>query len=78
MVQAVGHTLGVGVVVFIKLHGVPAVLSPVLPVLDDDVKWQLLLLETIDGLQNLLLRMVSFAAVDVASSPTGQEGSPAR
>ena len=69
LVQTVRQCLGVGVVVLVKLHGVPAVLAPPLPVLHDHAQGNLLLLETVGRLENLLRRVEPFATVDIAQRP---------
>ena len=81
--QAVGVQLarergGVGVVVFVEAHGVPAVLAPPLPVLHQHIHGNLLRTEALGGLQNLVGRVETFAAMDVAHGPAGHEGSVAR
>ena len=69
LVQAVGKCLGVGIEVLVKLHGVPPVLAPPLPVLHDDAQGNLLAAETVGRLQYLLGRVETLAAVDIAQRP---------
>ena len=67
--ELVHHLCWIRIELLVKLHGIPAVLAPVLPVLDDKVDRNLLLAESPCSSQELLLRMESFAAVDVSQSP---------
>ena len=71
------HGLGIGVLVLVKLHGVPAVLAPPLPVLDYYAGFVILLLQTSGVLQQFGLAVITLAAVDVAESPVGHIGNPA-
>ena len=71
--EAVSQGLGVGVERFIKLHGVPTILAPVLPVLYDDTQGHSLLTETTGCLQDLVGGVESLAAVDVAQCPLGHQ-----
>ena len=61
--------------VLVESHGIPTVLSPVLPVLHQDIDRQLLIAEAIGGLKNLVGRMETFAAVDITQRPSGHQGS---
>ena len=67
--QAVGQRLGVRIVCLVKLHGVPAVATPVLPVLYQHTDGQTLTAETVGGLQDLFRRVETLAAVDIAQRP---------
>ena len=67
----------IGIMLGVELHGVPAGLAPPLPVLDDHIERNSALLETIGILDDLVLRMVAFAAVDIAKHPFGHLGNRA-
>ena len=75
--QTVRQRLGVRIMVFIELHGVPAVLAPVLPVLHQHIGRQSLLAETVGRLQDLVGRMEALTAMDIAKSPLRHLGSSA-
>ena len=70
--ELVGHRLGIGVFVFVELHGVPAVFAPPLPVLHDGADRNILLVEPPRDGQQLVLRVEALAAVDVAEDPVRQ------
>ena len=54
LVQRIGQRLGVGIILFIELHRVPAVLTPVLPVLHNHADGHPFLLEATCCLQDFL------------------------
>src|SRR5690348_15143060 len=58
---------------FIPLHGVPAILSPVLPILNDYIHRKLSRPELAGVLKNVVARGVPFAALDEAVRPEGEE-----
>ena len=69
--KGIGQCLGVRIVGFIKLHGVPAVLTPILPVLNYHADGHLLLFETASRLKNLLRAMETLTTVDISQCPAG-------
>ena len=69
MVQVISQRLRIWVKVFVETHGVPPVLTPVLPVLDYHTKRDALALKAVGSLQYLVGRMETFAAVDIAQCP---------
>ena len=72
--QGVGQRLGIGIVLLVELHRVPARRTPPLPVLDDDVQRQAALLELAGVGDDFLRRVVALAAVDVAEHPVRHLG----
>ena len=72
--QTVCQGLGIGVMVLVETHGVPTIFTPVLPVLHQHVDRQLLTAEAVSRLQNLVGRMKTLTAVDIAQCPTGHQG----
>ena len=70
-VQFIGHGLGIGVLALIKLHGVPAVLAPPLPVLYNHAGVVALVLKAVGVLQEFLLAVITLTAVNVTESPVG-------
>ena len=76
--QTVRQRLGIGIVLLIKLHGVPAVLAPVLPVLDNHANRHLLLTKALGCLQDLVRGMEAFATMDIAQRPCRHGGTLAR
>ena len=66
LMQAVGQCLGIGIVLFIELHGVPSIFAPILPVLNDDVNGKLLVAESSCRLENLIGRMEAFTTMNVS------------
>ena len=69
LMQAVGQCLGIGIVLFIELHGVPPIFAPILPVLNDDVNGKLLVAESSRRLENLIGRMEAFTTMNVSQRP---------
>ena len=69
--KLVGHGFGVGVLALVKLHGVPAVLTPPLPVLNYDAGVVTLVLKAVGVLQEFLLAVITLTAVYVAECPVG-------
>ena len=67
--QTVCQSLGVGIVLLVKLHRVPAILAPVLPVLDNHANRHLFLAEALGCLQDLVRGMEAFATMDIAQCP---------
>ena len=68
-VQTVRQRLRVRIELLVKLHRVPSVFSPVLPVLHQHAHRQPLAAESVRRFQNLLRRVEPFAAVDVSQRP---------
>ena len=60
------HARGVGILVLVEPHGIPAMFSPPLPVLDDGSHRKAFGME---ARQEFLLRVVPFPAMDVPESP---------
>ena len=73
-VKLVGHSLGIGVLALVKLHGVPAVLAPPLPVLYNHAGAVALILKAVGVLQKLLLAVIALAAVNVTECPVRHGG----
>ena len=71
LVESVGQSLGIRIVVLVETQGVPAVFSPPLPVLDDHVEGNAPLLESGGVLEDLIRRAVALAAMDVSEHPFG-------
>ena len=71
--QAVGERLGLRIVGLIKLHGVPSMRSPILPVLHDDIDRETFLAEPVGRLQNLVGGVETLTAVDVTQGPLGYQ-----
>ena len=67
--QLIGHGLGIRVFVLIKLHGVPSVFAPPLPVLYYYAGLVVFSLEAAGVLKQLLLAVITLAAVNVAERP---------
>ena len=63
------HARGVGILVLVEPHGIPAMLSPPLPILDDGSHRKAFGMETAGGRQEFLLRVIPFPAMDVPESP---------
>ena len=76
--QTICQCLGVGIELLVKAHGVPTILSPVLPVLHNNIHRHLFLAEAVGGLQNLIRRMETLTTMDIAQCPTGHQGCIAR
>ena len=72
--QTVCQGLGVRIVLLVKLHRVPAVLAPVLPVLDNHANRHLLLTKALGCLQNLVRGMKPFTTMDIAQGPCRHGG----
>ena len=70
--ELVHHRLGIRVVGLVKLHGVPAILAPVLPVLDQGVHGKLALAELSSNVQDLFLGVIAFPALPVSIHPLGK------
>ena len=71
-VELIHHCLGIGVVALVKLHGVPAVLAPVLPVLDQGVNRKVAFAELHSNVQDFLLGMISLPALPESIHPLGK------
>ena len=65
-VELAGHGGGVGVAVFVELHGIPSIFAPILPVLHDDVEGYAALLKLACVVEQFGLGVVAFAAVYVS------------
>ena len=71
LVKTVGQSLGVGIMVFVKAHSVPAVLAPILPVLHNHTHRHLFTAEAVGCLQYFLGRVEALAAMDISQCPRG-------
>ena len=69
LVQGVREGAGIRIVLCVEHHGVPAGVSPPLPVLDNHVQRQAAALEFGGVFQDFVLRMVALPAVDIAEHP---------
>ena len=63
------HRRGIGIIVLIKAHGIPAILSPPLPVLDDGAHGNTLVVKPPGGGEKFFLRRIALPAVDVLEYP---------
>ena len=72
--QAIRQGLGVWIVFFIKLHRVPSVFPPILPVLHYHADGQFLLAKTVGCLKDFLRAMETLTTVDIAQSPFRHRG----
>ena len=63
------HGGRIRIIILIELHGVPTVLAPPLPVLDDSTHGDSLVMEPLGGGQELLLGSETFPAMDVLEYP---------
>ncbi len=68
-VELPDHARRVGVFVLVEPHGIPAMFSPPLPVLDDGSHRNAFRMETAGGCQEFLLRIVPFPAMDIPERP---------
>ena len=69
--KRIHHGSRVGIELFVELHRIPSIFAPILPILYEHVERYVTLLELVGGVQNLFLRMETFAAMDVAQRPSG-------
>ena len=74
LVQVLDELARVGIVVFVELHGIPAILAPPLPVLHDEVEGYLFGAETLGCLHDFVGGVEPLAAMDIAKCPLGHHG----
>src|SRR5450631_1461627 len=67
--ELIHHFFGLRIMILIELHGAPAVLAPVLPVLNQSVDWNFSLAKFGSGIENLLLAVISLSTLQVAVGP---------
>ena len=72
-VELVHHSLGIWDNALVELHGVPAVLAPVLPVLHQGVDRDFALAEFGANIENFLLAVIPLPALPVTVCPLGKQ-----
>src|SRR5208282_482258 len=71
------HLLMIRIRTFIESHGIPAVLTPILPILNENIDWNVPLTKFSGGVENLLLARITLTTLPKAVRPSRQQRSRA-
>ena len=70
--ELVQHLLGVRIMILVELHGIPAIFSPVLPVLHYGVDWDFPLTKLRRDIEDFLLAVIPLSDTANIHRPTSE------